>query len=99
MPGNRVRTAVDWLLDALLPRQTAQLGLVRSPAVPLDSASPEVPQHGLGFPHGPASTRTVEPEDGGPQSSATFPGRSGGSAEAASPEGSVEGSSSARGAR
>ena len=32
MPGNRVRTAVDWLLEALLPRQTAQLGLVRSPA-------------------------------------------------------------------
>ena len=92
MPGNRVRTAVDWLLDVLLPRQTAQLGLVRSPAVPLDSASPEVPQHGLGFPHGPASTRAAEPEAGGLQSSETFPGRSGGSAEAASPEGSVEGS-------
>jgi NADH:ubiquinone reductase (H+-translocating) len=54
MPGNRLRTAVDWTLDALLPRQTAQLGLVRSPAVPLDSASPEVPQHGLGFPHAAA---------------------------------------------
>ncbi|HWN29300.1 MAG TPA: NAD(P)/FAD-dependent oxidoreductase [Actinomycetospora sp.] len=54
MPGNRIRTAVDWTLDALLPRQTAQLGLVRSPAVPLDSASPEVPQHGLGFPHAAA---------------------------------------------
>ena len=54
MPGNRVRTGVDWLLDMVLPRQTAQLGLVRSPAVPLDTASPEVPQHHLGFPHEPA---------------------------------------------
>jgi NADH dehydrogenase len=51
MPGNRTRIAVDWAADALLPRQTAQLGLVRSPAVPLDTASPEVPQHHLGFPH------------------------------------------------
>ncbi len=54
MPGNRVRTVVDWMLDAVLPRQTAQLGLVRSPSVPLDTASPEVPQHHLGFPHAPA---------------------------------------------
>ena len=51
MPGNRVRTAADWLLEALQPRQSAQLGLVRSPAIPLDTASPEVPQHHLGFPH------------------------------------------------
>lgn len=51
MPGNRARIAVDWAADVLLPRQTAQLGLVRSPAVPLDTASPEVPQHHLGFPH------------------------------------------------
>ena len=43
LPGNRLRTAADWLLDALLPRQTVQLGLVRSPAVPLDTASPELP--------------------------------------------------------
>jgi NADH dehydrogenase len=35
MPGNRVRTATDWLLDAVLGRQTVQLGLVRSAAVPL----------------------------------------------------------------
>jgi NADH dehydrogenase len=76
MPGNRIRTAVDWLLDAALPRQTAQLGLVRSPAVPLDSASPEVPQHGLGFPHAPDQS----------SSRSTFPPRPGGSAEAASPE-------------
>ena len=51
MPGNRIRTVVDWALEAVLSRQTAQLGLVRSPAVPLDTASPEVPQHHLGFPH------------------------------------------------
>jgi NADH dehydrogenase len=43
MPGNRVRTAMDWLLDAVLGRQTVQLGLVRSPEVPLDTATPEVP--------------------------------------------------------
>jgi NADH dehydrogenase len=30
-----VRTAVDWLLDFLLGRQSVQLGLVRSSAVPL----------------------------------------------------------------
>jgi NADH:ubiquinone reductase (H+-translocating) len=45
MPGNRLRTAADWLLDAVLPRQSTQLGLVRSPSVPLDSSSPEVPHH------------------------------------------------------
>lgn len=39
---NRIRTAADWFLDALLPRQTVQLGLVRSPQIPLESASPEV---------------------------------------------------------
>ncbi|MDX3746338.1 NAD(P)/FAD-dependent oxidoreductase [Streptomyces sp. AK08-02] len=41
MPGNRVRVAADWLLDAVLPRQGVQLGLVRSWSVPLDTASPE----------------------------------------------------------
>jgi NADH dehydrogenase len=41
MPGNRVRVAADWLLDAVLPRQGVQLGLVPGTAVPLDSASPE----------------------------------------------------------
>ncbi|WP_020666352.1 NAD(P)/FAD-dependent oxidoreductase [Amycolatopsis nigrescens] len=45
MPGNRIRTAVDWLLDAVLRRrQSVQLGLVRSGTVPLDTASPEVPK-------------------------------------------------------
>ena len=43
LPGNRIRTATEWLLDALLPRQTVQLGLVRSPAVPLETARPELP--------------------------------------------------------
>jgi NADH:quinone reductase (non-electrogenic) len=37
MPGNRARTAADWALDALLPRQSVQLGLVRSAAVPLET--------------------------------------------------------------
>jgi NADH dehydrogenase len=44
LPGNRLRVAADWLLDAVLDRQTVQLGLVRSPAVPLDTASPELPR-------------------------------------------------------
>jgi NADH dehydrogenase len=43
LPGNRIRTAADWALDALLGRQTVQLGLVRSAAVPLDTATPELP--------------------------------------------------------
>ncbi|MGW9043438.1 NAD(P)/FAD-dependent oxidoreductase [Streptomyces lydicus] len=42
MPGNRVRVAADWLLDAVLPRQGVHLGLVSPWSVPLDSASPEV---------------------------------------------------------
>jgi NADH:ubiquinone reductase (H+-translocating) len=40
MPGNRVRVAADWLLDAVLPRQGVQLGLVPGHAVPLDSEFP-----------------------------------------------------------
>jgi NADH dehydrogenase len=43
LPSNRVRTATDWVLDAILPRQTVQLGLVPSSAVPLDTATPELP--------------------------------------------------------
>jgi NADH dehydrogenase len=43
MPGNRIRVAMDWLLDALLPKHNVQLGLVRSGAVPLDSADPGMP--------------------------------------------------------
>jgi NADH dehydrogenase len=45
MPGNRIRTVTDWVLDTALGRQTVQLGLVRSDAVPLDTASPEVPRY------------------------------------------------------
>lgn len=44
MPENRARVAADWLLDAVLPRHEVELGLVRSGAVPLDSASPELPK-------------------------------------------------------
>jgi NADH dehydrogenase len=44
MPGNRVRTALDWAADAALRRQGVQLGLVRADAVPLDTASPELPR-------------------------------------------------------
>ena len=36
LPSNRVRTAVDWLTEAVLSRQTVQLGLVRAGDVPLD---------------------------------------------------------------
>jgi NADH:ubiquinone reductase (H+-translocating) len=43
LPANRAQTAADWLLAAVLPRQTVQLGLVRSAAVPLDTATPELP--------------------------------------------------------
>ncbi|WP_128382054.1 NAD(P)/FAD-dependent oxidoreductase [Streptomyces cavernae] len=42
MPGNRIRVAADWLLDAVLPRQAVQLGLLRSWSVPLDTSSPEL---------------------------------------------------------
>lgn len=43
LPGNRIRTTADWTLDAVLPRQIVQVGLVRSPLVPLETAAPEVP--------------------------------------------------------
>ncbi|MFF4019036.1 FAD-dependent oxidoreductase [Streptomyces sp. NPDC001843] len=52
MPGNRVRVAADWLLDAVLPRQGVQLGLVRSWSVPLDTASPELARVPGGRPSG-----------------------------------------------
>jgi NADH dehydrogenase len=48
MPGNRVRVAADWLLDAVLPPQGVQLGLVSADAVPLDSAVPQaMPDTGM----------------------------------------------------
>jgi NADH dehydrogenase len=43
LPGNRIRTATDWALEAVLPRQSVMLGLVAPPAVPLETASPELP--------------------------------------------------------
>jgi NADH:ubiquinone reductase (H+-translocating) len=36
LPGNRTRTAADWLLDAALSRQVVQLGLVAPTTVRLD---------------------------------------------------------------
>ncbi|MYS22667.1 NADH dehydrogenase [Streptomyces sp. DvalAA-14] len=57
MPGNRIRVAADWLLDALLPRQAVQLGLVRAYAVPLDTSAPELPRN-------PEATRTAPPPTG-----------------------------------
>jgi NADH dehydrogenase len=56
MPGNRIRVAADWLLDAVLPRQGVQLGLVRSWSVPLDTASPELARV-------PGGEREAEPEE------------------------------------
>jgi NADH dehydrogenase len=44
MPTNRIRIATDWALDAVLPRQLVQMGLVRSAAVPLASGTPEHPE-------------------------------------------------------
>lgn len=55
MPGNRVRVAADWLLDAALPRQAVQLGLVRSWQVPLDTGAPE-PAHAPGGPGSPGGS-------------------------------------------
>ena len=43
MPCNHVRSGSDWLLDALLPRQAIQLGLVRAPAAPLEDTAPDIP--------------------------------------------------------
>jgi len=40
LPSNRIRTAADWLTAAVLPRQTVQLGLVRSGDVPLVTDTP-----------------------------------------------------------
>ncbi|WP_077799349.1 NAD(P)/FAD-dependent oxidoreductase [Streptomyces sp. JHA26] len=60
MPGNRVRVAADWLLDAVLPRQAVQLGLVRSWSVPLESASPELAR----VPAGAAPPGAGGPETG-----------------------------------
>ncbi|MER6681441.1 NAD(P)/FAD-dependent oxidoreductase [Streptomyces olivaceoviridis] len=77
LPGNRVRVAADWLLDAVLPRQGVQLGLVRAWSVPLDTASPElarvpggperpaVPAGEELMTHKPRPEEPVKPEPGG----------------------------------
>jgi NADH:quinone reductase (non-electrogenic) len=44
IPGNRLRIATIWALDALTTRQSVQLGLVRAGTVPLDSTAPEIPR-------------------------------------------------------
>ncbi|MFE7765292.1 NAD(P)/FAD-dependent oxidoreductase [Streptomyces sp. NPDC057438] len=61
MPGNRVRVAADWLLDAVLPRQGVQLGLVRSWSVPLDTASPELARMPVGAPGADADRERSRP--------------------------------------
>jgi NADH:ubiquinone reductase (H+-translocating) len=45
VPGNRLRIVADWVLDAVLPRQTVQLGLIRAAAVPLDAGTTGAPAH------------------------------------------------------
>ncbi|MGA5206633.1 FAD-dependent oxidoreductase [Streptomyces variegatus] len=83
MPGNRVRVAADWLLDAVLPRQAVQLGLVRSWSVPLDTSSPEVARVPGGpgrrqeasARSGPGAALAADTDDGGPGTGG--PGRAG----------------------
>ncbi|GHE56817.1 dehydrogenase [Streptomyces capitiformicae] len=70
MPGNRVRVAADWLLDAVLPRQGVQLGLVRSWSVPLDTASPELARV-------PGGQKKAGPDKTGAESPAASGGRGG----------------------
>jgi NADH dehydrogenase len=43
LPGNRTRVTADWTLNAVLPRQTVQVGVIPPQAVPLDTTSPELP--------------------------------------------------------
>lgn len=40
LPGNRIRTATDWITEAVLPRQAVQLGSIRSGDVPLETSVP-----------------------------------------------------------
>ncbi|MFE6531533.1 FAD-dependent oxidoreductase [Streptomyces rochei] len=78
MPGNRVRVAADWLLDAVLPRQAVQLGLVRSWSVPLESASPEVARVPGRPDAGPAGSAGSAGSAGGPGRTEPAEGRQGG---------------------
>ena len=43
IPANRTRIAADWAIGAVFPRQTVQLGLVRSGMVPLTAGTPDHP--------------------------------------------------------
>ena len=52
LPANRVRVASDWVLDAVLPRQSVQFGLVRGSAVPLSTADPGAPRDFAAVPGG-----------------------------------------------
>jgi NADH:ubiquinone reductase (H+-translocating) len=54
LPANRVRVAGDWVLDAVLPRQSVQFGLVRAGAVPLSTADPGASVHLASVPGGTA---------------------------------------------
>jgi NADH dehydrogenase len=44
MPGNRLRTTLDWVADTISARQSVHLGLVSPEAVPLETATPELPR-------------------------------------------------------
>ncbi len=52
LPANRVRVASDWVLDAVLPRQSVQFGLVRGSAVPLSTADAGAPRDFAAVPDG-----------------------------------------------
>jgi NADH dehydrogenase len=43
LPGNRVRTAVEWATEAVLGRSAVGIGLVEAADVPLDSTQPGTP--------------------------------------------------------
>jgi NADH dehydrogenase len=65
LPANRVRVASDWALDAVLPRQSVQFGLVRGSAVPLSTSGPSGPgdvgvSHDLAAAPGGAPTQRRE---------------------------------------
>ena len=42
LPGNRLRVAADWFINALQRQAAVQLGLVPGAVVPLDTAAPDV---------------------------------------------------------
>jgi NADH dehydrogenase len=56
LPGNRTRTATDWMLNTIMPPRAVQLGLVDEGRVPLDCTGPA---HRSTMPPGP---RDAEPQ-------------------------------------